>query len=57
MSKSRGNVVQPATVIQKYGADALRLYEMFMGPLADGKPWNTGGIEGVYRFLRKIWRI
>lgn len=56
MSKSRGNVVCPEGVIEDYGADALRLYEMFMGPLMDMKPWNMGGIEGVYRFLRRVWR-
>ncbi len=56
MSKSRGNVVNPDDIISKYGADSLRLYEMFLGPLEDQKPWNTNGIEGVYRFLKKIWR-
>ncbi len=56
MSKSRGNVVNPDDIIKKYGADALRLYEMFLGPLEDQKPWNTGGIEGVSRFLKKVWR-
>lgn len=56
MSKSRGNVVNPDEIIREYGADSLRLYEMFLGPLEDQKPWNTGGIEGVFRFLRKIWR-
>lgn len=56
MSKSRGNVVNPDDIIRQYGADALRLYEMFLGPLEDQKPWNTNGIEGVVRFLRKVWR-
>ena len=56
MSKSRGNVVNPDDVIASYGADSLRLYEMFLGPLEDQKPWNTNGIEGVARFLRKVWR-
>lgn len=56
MSKSRGNTVDPEHIINDYGADALRLYEMFLGPLEDMKPWSTQGIEGVSRFLRKIWR-
>lgn len=56
MSKSRGNVVNPDDIIANYGADSLRLYEMFLGPLEDQKPWNTSGIEGVSRFLKKIWR-
>lgn len=56
MSKSRGNVVSPDAIIQEYGADALRLYEMFLGPLEAMKPWNTKGIEGVSRFLKRIWR-
>ncbi len=56
MSKSRGNVINPDDVIAEYGADSLRLYEMFMGPLEDMKPWTTTGIEGVYRFLKKVWR-
>ena len=56
MSKSRGNVVNPDEIIANYGADSLRLYEMFLGPLEDSKPWNTSGIEGVSRFLKKIWR-
>ena len=56
MSKSRGNVVNPDDIIEKYGADSLRLYEMFLGPLEDQKPWNTNGIEGVVRFLKKVWR-
>jgi leucyl-tRNA synthetase len=57
MSKSRGNVVNPDDVLAEYGADSLRLYEMFMGPLQDTKPWNTKGVEGVYRFLGRVWRL
>src|SRR5262249_2758450 len=57
MSKSRGNVVNPDTVVQRYGADSLRLYEMFMGPLEAVKPWSMQGVEGVYRFLSRVWRI
>jgi leucyl-tRNA synthetase len=57
MSKSRGNVVNPDTVVQKYGADAFRLYEMFMGPLEQVKPWNTRGVEGTHRFLNRVWRL
>jgi leucyl-tRNA synthetase len=56
MSKSRGNVVNPDTLIASHGADSLRLYLMFLGPLEAMKPWNTNGIEGVSRFLRKVWR-
>jgi leucyl-tRNA synthetase len=56
MSKSRGNVVNPDDIIQSYGADTLRLYLMFLGPLEAMKPWNPKGIEGVHRFLRKFWR-
>ncbi|MFP4494266.1 MAG: leucine--tRNA ligase, partial [Puniceicoccaceae bacterium] len=56
MSKSRGNVVNPEVVIAEYGADSLRLFEMFLGPLEDMKPWNPSGIEGVHRFLKKVWR-
>ncbi|MGD0784998.1 MAG: leucine--tRNA ligase [Sedimentisphaerales bacterium] len=56
MSKSRGNVVNPDKVITDYGADSMRLYEMFMGPLEAVKPWNTQGVEGVHRFLNKLWR-
>ncbi|MFO0578107.1 MAG: leucine--tRNA ligase [Polyangia bacterium] len=55
MSKSRGNVVNPDDVVRKHGADALRLYEMFMGPLEQVKPWQTSGIEGVRRFLDRVW--
>ncbi|HEY4416015.1 MAG TPA: leucine--tRNA ligase [Verrucomicrobiae bacterium] len=57
MSKARGNVVNPDDVLMEYGADAFRLYEMFMGPLQDTKPWNTKGVEGVYRFLGRAWRL
>lgn len=57
MSKSRGNVVNPDDVVKNYGADALRLYEMFMGPLEQVKPWSTKGVEGVSRFLARVWRI
>src|SRR6185312_11855633 len=57
MSKSRGNVVNPDEILAEYGADAFRLYEMFMGPLQDSKPWNTKGVEGVYRFLGRVWRM
>ena len=57
MSKSRGNVVNPDTVVEQYGADALRLYEMFMGPLEQAKPWQTSGIQGVRRFLDRIYSM
>ena len=57
MSKSRGNVVNPDDVLAEYGADAFRLYEMFMGPLEMVKPWNIKGVEGVYRFLGRVWRL
>ncbi|EEF43821.1 leucine--tRNA ligase, chloroplastic/mitochondrial [Ricinus communis] len=57
MSKSRGNVVNPDDVVSEYGADSLRLYEMFMGPFRDSKTWSTTGIEGVYRFLGRTWRL
>lgn len=57
MSKSRGNVVNPDDVVQNYGADALRLYEMFMGPLDKDKPWQDTGIQGVRRFLDRVWRL
>jgi leucyl-tRNA synthetase len=56
MSKSRGNVINPDDILVEYGADAFRLYEMFMGPLEMVKPWNTKGVEGVYRFLGRVWR-
>ena len=57
MSKSRGNVVNPDDVVATYGADAFRLYEMFMGPLEQVKPWNTRGVEGTHRFLNRVWRL
>ncbi len=57
MSKSRGNVINPDVVIGEYGADAFRLYEMFMGPLEMVKPWSTQGVEGVYKFLGRVWRF
>ena len=57
MSKSRGNVVNPDEVVEAYGADAFRLYEMFMGPLEQVKPWNTRGVEGTHRFLNRVWRL
>jgi leucyl-tRNA synthetase len=57
MSKSRGNVVNPDDILKEFGADAFRLYEMFMGPLEMVKPWNTKGVEGVYRFLGRVWRL
>jgi len=57
MSKSKHNVQNPDALIEKYGADTLRLYEMFLGPLEQDKPWDTHGIEGVFRFLRKLWRL
>lgn len=57
MSKSKYNVVNPDDICKQYGADTLRLYEMFLGPLEQAKPWNTAGISGVYNFLRKLWRL
>ncbi len=57
MSKSRGNVVNPDDVVQQYGADAMRLFEMFLGPLEEMKPWSTRGVEGVSRFLNRVWRM
>jgi leucyl-tRNA synthetase len=57
MSKSRGNVINPDDVVDQYGADSLRLYEMFMGPLEQVKPWSTKGVEGVNRFLNRSWRL
>ncbi len=57
MSKSRGNVINPDDVVKEYGADSLRLYEMFMGPLEQVKPWSMKGVEGVYRFLGRVWRM
>ena len=57
MSKSMFNVVNPDTIVEQYGADTLRLYEMFLGPLEQSKPWDTNGIDGVHKFLRKTWRL
>lgn len=57
MSKSKFNVVNPDVLIDNYGADTLRMYEMFLGPLEQSKPWNTNGIEGVFKFLRKFWKL
>ena len=57
MSKSKFNVINPDEIISRYGADTLRMYEMFLGPLEQSKPWNTNGIEGVFKFLRKFWRL
>lgn len=57
MSKSRGSVINPDQVVERYGADTLRVYEMFMGPLERDKPWSTTAIEGVYRFLQRAWRV
>ena len=57
MSKSMFNVVNPDMIVEKYGADTLRLYEMFLGPLEQSKPWDTNGIDGVHRFLKKLWAL
>ncbi|MFZ5801901.1 MAG: leucine--tRNA ligase [Candidatus Omnitrophota bacterium] len=57
MSKSRGNVINPDVMVDRYGADTVRLYEMFMGPLEMTKPWSTQGAEGVFRFLARVWRL
>jgi leucyl-tRNA synthetase len=57
MSKSKWNVVNPDDIVEKYGADTLRMYEMFLGPLEQSKPWNTNGITGVHGFLKKLWRL
>ncbi|PWU20692.1 MAG: leucine--tRNA ligase [Verrucomicrobia bacterium] len=57
MSKSRGNVINPDEILREFGADAFRLYEMFLGPLEMTKPWSTKGVEGVYRFLGRVWRL
>ncbi len=57
MSKSRGNTVSPDDVVPEYGADAFRLYEMFLGPLTATKPWQTAGLAGTYRFLKRFWRL
>ena len=56
MSKSRGNVVNPDDVIADYGADSLRMFEMFMGPLEQVKPWSTAGVEGCVSVLQRVWR-
>ena len=55
--KSMFNVVNPDMIVGKYGADTLRLYEMFLGPLEQSKPWDTNGIDGVHRFLKKLWGL
>ncbi|MGG4034269.1 leucine--tRNA ligase [Paenibacillus cisolokensis] len=57
MSKSRGNVINPDDIVNEYGADTLRMYEMFMGPLEATKPWSTNGVEGTFRFLSRVWRL
>ena len=57
MSKSKYNVVNPDNICEQYGADSLRLYEMFLGPLEQAKPWNTAGITGVHGFLKKLWKL
>jgi len=57
MSKSKSNVVNPDNIIENFGADTLRMYEMFLGPIEQSKPWNTNGIEGVYKFLNKLWSL
>ncbi len=57
MSKSKHNVVNPDEICDMYGADTLRMYEMFLGPIEQAKPWNTSGISGVHNFLKKLWRL
>ncbi len=57
MSKSRGNVVNPDDVVAEFGADTLRLFEMFMGPFEMAKPWSKNGVDGVFRFLNRVWRL
>ena len=57
MSKSMFNVVNPDDIVERYGADTLRLYEMFLGPLEQSKPWDTNGIDGVNRFIKKLWNL
>ena len=57
MSKSMFNVVNPDVIVERYGADTLRLYEMFLGPVEASKPWDTNGIDGVNRFLKKLWNM
>src|SRR5581483_3399559 len=56
-SKSKFNTVNPDDLVEKYGADTFRMYEMFLGPVEASKPWDTKGIEGVHRFLKKLWRL
>ena len=56
MSKSKFNTVNPDMLVEKYGADTFRMYEMFLGPVEISKPWDTKGIEGVHRFLQRVWR-
>ena len=57
MSKSMFNVVNPDMIVDKYGADTLRMYEMFLGPVEQSKPWDTNGIDGVHRFIKKFWSL
>ena len=57
MSKPKYNVVNPDDLVSKYGADTLRMYEMFLGPIEQSKPWNTNGVEGVFKFLKKLWAL
>ena len=57
MSKSRGNVINPDSIVKEYGADSLRLYEMYMGPLEDSKPWSMQDVNGVHNFLNRVWRL
>lgn len=57
MSKSKGNVINPDDIVNQYGADTLRLYEMFMGPLEESKPWNEEGINGIYKWINRVWRL
>ncbi|GEK28378.1 leucine--tRNA ligase [Furfurilactobacillus siliginis] len=57
MSKSKGNVINPDDIVNKYGADTLRLYEMFMGPLEESKPWSEDGINGAYKWIQRVWRL
>lgn len=57
MSKSKFNTVNPDDLVNRYGADTFRMYEMFLGPVEISKPWDTKGIEGVHRFLKKLWRL
>lgn len=57
MSKSKGNVINPDEIVEKYGADTLRLYEMFMGPLEESKPWSEDGIDGSYKWIQRVWRL